>query len=69
MLMKYYIFTVNLQLIFIKLIFFIAFSGNSSNTNFLVGENALLIGSIFFRNTHFNILFLFISICDLNPFP
>lgn len=70
MLIKYYIFAVNLQLIYIQLIFFIVFSGKSSNTNISVGEDALLIGCIFFRNTHFNIiLFLFISKCDLKPFP
>lgn len=70
MLIKYYIFAVNLQLIYTQLIFFIAFSGKLSNTNFPVGKDALLIGCIFFGNTHINIiLFLFISKCDLNPFP
>lgn len=70
MLIKYYIFAVNLQLIYIQLIFFIAFSGKLSNTYFPVGTNALLIGCMFFRNTHFNIIFfLFISKCDFNSFP
>lgn len=69
MLIKYYIFALNLQLIYIQLIFFIAFSDKSSNTNFPVGKDALLIDCIFFKNAHFNIiLFLFISECDLSPF-